>query len=373
MIVTSSHTRLDLAALCTQVEYLRTHARRSERQPPASLENAQASWQQTAARQRWSSRLSRLPLIGRPLRQIFRRLRQIPADPAVRARIKTLPVLGKLAVLAHAVRQLPALRQAQTEDRLRIERLEAELQALNARIEAYQKTLNPLDHPDLFGGTAQTSLFYSAFSRHFRGTEVAVAESLMPYVARLAARLADRPEARVVDIGCGNGIWLRLLAEHGIAAFGFDLDGVAVQTARANGLDARLDDGIRWLRQQPSESLDVVTAFHLIEHLEPAILLDFFCTAARVLKPGGLLICETPNPENLLVGACTFYMDPTHRNPIPHTLAKFLAEFSGFPHVEILGLHPFPDTARLPADDPAAEKLNQILFGPQDYALIAQK
>jgi O-antigen chain-terminating methyltransferase len=363
MIVTSSHTHLDLAALRARVEDLQRHARRAERQiqeaRAAAPPDRPAGW--------------RVPLaawLGKSLQQIRHRLRQRLADPALRARIKSFPLLGKLALLVHALRQLPALRHQQASDRARLERLEAELQALAGRV---GEALNAPPLPDLYGGQPDALRFYSEFSRRFRGSEEAVAASLRPYLERITARFPEQTAIQVVDIGCGNGTWLRVLAEHGLTAIGFDLDGVAVQAARAAGLDARLDNGICWLRQQPTASLDVITAFHLIEHLEPADLLDFFCTAARVLKHGGLLICETPNPENLLVGACTFYMDLTHRHPIPHTLAKFIAEFSGFPHVEIVGLHPFPARALLPADSPAAEKLNALIHGPQDYALVAQK
>jgi hypothetical protein len=49
-----------------------------------------------------------------------------------------------------------------------------------------------------------------------------------------------------------------------------------------------------------------------------------------VLQPGGLLIMETPNPENLVVGANTFYLDPSHERPIPPPLLAFAAEHAGF-------------------------------------------
>jgi O-antigen chain-terminating methyltransferase len=39
--------------------------------------------------------------------------------------------------------------------------------------------------------------------------------------------------------------------------------------------------------------------------------------------PGGLLILETPNPENLVVGACTFWYDPTHIRPLPPAMMRF--------------------------------------------------
>ncbi|MGT2491386.1 hypothetical protein ACU4GD_14795 [Cupriavidus basilensis] len=40
---------------------------------------------------------------------------------------------------------------------------------------------------------------------------------------------------------------------------------------------------------------------------------------ARALAPGGSILIETLNPENLLVGSHTFYHDFSHRNPVTPT------------------------------------------------------
>ena len=106
--------------------------------------------------------------------------------------------------------------------------------------------------------------------------------------------------------------------------------------------------------------------------------------AAAALEEGGVLILETPNPESLLAGSINFHRDPTHLRPVhPDTLA-FLCESAGFAQVEILRLSPVPDTDRLPApapgDDPLArhvdriaERLNGIIYGWQDYAVVARR
>ena len=94
----------------------------------------------------------------------------------------------------------------------------------------------------------------------------------------------------------------------------------------------------------------------------------------RVLKPGGIVIFETPNPENLFVGACNFYMDPTHRNPLPPQMMRFLVESRGFCRVEIHPLNPYRKEYRL--EDNVAEisqKFNDFFYGPQDYAVIGVK
>jgi O-antigen chain-terminating methyltransferase len=90
------------------------------------------------------------------------------------------------------------------------------------------------------------------------------------------------------------------------------------------------------------------------------------------LVPGGLLILETPNPANILTASRWFYLDPTHRNPLPGEMVAMIAEARGFPYPEILELHPM--AARFPgADRQLTGALDQIFYGPQDYALIACK
>ena len=116
-----------------------------------------------------------------------------------------------------------------------------------------------------------------------------------------------------------------------------------------------------------------VTAFHVVEHLGFGALVDFLDEVLRVLIPGGMLILETPNPENLRVGANSFYNNPTHRNPVPPEPLRFLVEQRGFAEAEIVRLHPFPVEERLKANNEDAQRLNDLLFGPQDYAVIARR
>jgi O-antigen chain-terminating methyltransferase len=140
------------------------------------------------------------------------------------------------------------------------------------------------------------------------------------------------------------------------------------------GLPAAEADGIEYLKSIPANSLGAVTAFHVVEHLPFEKLIDLLDESARVLKPGGAAIFETPNPANILVGATNFYTDPTHRNPLPQHLLKFLAEARGFSCVEVMALHPYPDSVLLNDDTGVAgARLNELLYGPQDYAVIARK
>jgi O-antigen chain-terminating methyltransferase len=117
-----------------------------------------------------------------------------------------------------------------------------------------------------------------------------------------------------------------------------------------------------------------VTGFHIVEHLPLDDLLALLDETNRVLRPGGMAIFETPNPSNLQVSTENFYLDPTHRNPLPKALLKFLVESRGLCDIEVLPLHPYPASHRLEDDGRAATRLlNELLFSEQDYAVIGRK
>jgi hypothetical protein len=93
-----------------------------------------------------------------------------------------------------------------------------------------------------------------------------------------------------------------------------------------------------------------------------------------VLKPGGAVIFETPNPSNVLVGSHNFYLDPTHRNPLPSAPVKFIAEARGLCRVEIIDLHPYPESFRVKDGGiDIVKRFNEYFYGPQDYAVVGWK
>jgi O-antigen chain-terminating methyltransferase len=147
-----------------------------------------------------------------------------------------------------------------------------------------------------------------------------------------------------------------------------------VRRCRDQGLQVEQAEAIEYLATLPAASLGAVTAMHVIEHLSLQDFVHLLDETARVLRAGGVAIFETPNPENLLVGACNFWFDPTHQRPLPPEATRFIAMQRGFAEVEILRLHPYPDDILV--KDGGAQmrtKFNQFLFGPQDYAIVARK
>ena len=214
--------------------------------------------------------------------------------------------------------------------------------------------------------------FYLAFENECRGSENEIRQQLGFY-QEIVATNAVLKEKPLLDIGSGRGEWLGLLKQSGISASGVDVSKVLVDHCKKENLNVVLADGIEHLKGMPDQALGAVSAFHVIEHLPFDTLFNLVEQAHRVLAPGGQLIFETPNPENILVASHTFYHDPTHRNPITPTLIDFLVRYLGFIDVRIERLHPYPDEARVIGIDTLTERINGHLCGPQDFAVIATK
>jgi 2-polyprenyl-3-methyl-5-hydroxy-6-metoxy-1,4-benzoquinol methylase len=214
---------------------------------------------------------------------------------------------------------------------------------------------------------------YLSFEDRYRGTRADIKQRQSVFVALVEACVRATGGAPVVDLGCGRGEWLEVLADSGIAAQGYDMNRIAVEECRQRGLDARSGEAIEALAALPDNSCSVVTGFHIIEHLPFEALVALIDHALRVLRPGGAIVLETPNPANVIVAAERFYFDPTHRNPLPSELTSYLLKSRGFGEIEVLPLHPVEWQSRQDYIDPMLAYLQDKLFGPQDYGVVGRK
>ena len=211
---------------------------------------------------------------------------------------------------------------------------------------------------------AVSDTFYRDFEAKFRGDRSTISDRLrvyLPFVRPLVA------EGNALDLGCGRGEWLELLAEAGMNAHGVDLDNGMLGEARKRGLSVEKKDALEALRATPDGTLAIVSIFHLAEHLPFDVLRALFTEAARVLRPGGVLIAETPNPENLVVGLINFHLDATHVRPIPPILMSFLADYSGFARNTTLRLQ-----GKTPCSETAGDLMSLLTDVSLDYAIVAQ-
>jgi SAM-dependent methyltransferase len=230
-------------------------------------------------------------------------------------------------------------------------------------------TRNRLD-----GWGPRFAAIYDDFTDEFRGSVAEVTaklEGYLPDVRRVAHTHG------VVDLGSGRGEWLTLLRDAGVPSRGVDPHPRFVADGRGRGLDVEEGDAVGYLQQLPPNSIDMVTAFHLIEHLPVEELLELLEAAYNALRPGGCLLLETPNPANLIMGACDFYNDPTHLSPLPSALTKFLVSRHGFDDIEVRPLHPNVSPLPQARGDGEYAQLRDLvstaLFGPQDYAVLGYK
>lgn len=211
--------------------------------------------------------------------------------------------------------------------------------------------------------------FYRAFEDRLRGSRELIKERQKVYLPFLEPLKQIYTENQALDLGCGRGEWLEVLQEEGFQPHGVDLDEGMLEACQVRNLPAEQADAIAELERTPDASLSVVSGFHIAEHIPFSSLQQLVAQALRVLKPAGLLILETPNPENLVVGTNNFYLDPTHERPIPHLALNFLAEYSGFQRTKTLRLQEAPQLAT----ETNLELMHVLGGSSPDYAIIAQK
>ncbi len=213
---------------------------------------------------------------------------------------------------------------------------------------------------------------YVAFEDRFRGSKVEIIERLKVYLPILSAAKVGTKDQPILDLGCGRGEWLNLLRESKYVARGVDINRIMVEQSTAQGLEVIESEAIPYLQSLPNDCLGAVTGFHIIEHLTLATLIELISQTVRVLKPGGLAIFETPNPKNLVVGACNFYSDPTHKNPVFPETIQFFLQYQGLVNVKLMYLNPVEDTS-FKRIDPKWDTLDNWFFGARDYAVIGHK
>lgn len=211
--------------------------------------------------------------------------------------------------------------------------------------------------------------FYRAFEDRFRGSHELVKSRLGIYLPFIAPFKTLDTAPNALDLGCGRGEWLELLQEHGFQGIGVDSNDAMLTGSNKLKLNTVHSDFLEWLKSVEPESQSVVSAFHFVEHITFEMLFELVKEAHRVLKPGGLLILETQNSENLLVGASTFYIDPTHQRPIHPLQLSFVAEYLGFQRIKTLYLQESPELVAIHQ----LRLINVITGVSPDYAVVAQK
>jgi SAM-dependent methyltransferase len=303
--------------------------------------------------------------------------RGAPLEPVKRLAIRALRFLWRNQSTYDTLTLDALARLTEALERLRLQ-AERDLEALGRRAAVQEGRVSLLEArapspvAALSGGATSVAAaafppgVYALFEERFRGRPADIAAGQRDYLRWL--RGLPGP---VLDVGCGRGEFLRLLAEAGVAGSGIESNPVSAAACRAAGLDVVEGDAFEALARRRDAALGAVTAFQVVEHWEPASIFRFLREARRTIAPGGVLLLETVNTDSLSV-LRTFYLDPTHVRPVPAEALRFLAEAVGFADVVLERRSPLPEAERLEEQSDNDRKLNALLFGPQDYALVAR-
>lgn len=228
---------------------------------------------------------------------------------------------------------------------------------------------------------APAGIDYFQIERHFRGTEEEIRERQRFYVPFFQGR------QNVLDIACGRGEFLELMRHANVNARGVDLDSDMAGRCLEKGLSVTQADVFRFLENIPNGSLDGIFCSQFVEHLKPEAYVRLLMQCGEKLAVSGILAVETQNPECLAIFSQSFYLDPTHVQPIPPALLRVLFAEAGMDGVTTHYLS--PGSAALPvipelatqAIEPDALKIwnasvrrfNETFFGSMDYAVIGYR
>ena len=303
------------------------------------------------------------------------------------ARFQSLLVQYLQTITAYIDTKDRSLGGSELRDRLAIveQRMMAIKRDLDRRVDVRGGDL-PGDGAGLASHSNVDASTYVGFEDRFRGARDEIRGRVEDYLPILAAAVD------VVDVGCGRGELLDLLAAKGVPARGVDSNESMVALCRSRGLQVEQGDAVSYLARQADGSIGAVVAIQVVEHFEPAYLVRFLETAYQKMTPGAPLVLETLNPACWMAFFECYIRDLTHQRPLHPDTLRYLVSASGFTQVDVQYRQPVREADRLervaltadpvPRADVAvvaaalnahADKLNDRLFSTMDYAVVARR
>ena len=172
---------------------------------------------------------------------------------------------------------------------------------------------------------------------------------------------------RVLDLGCGAGIFVDLLKREGINATGVERDPVIAAYGRGLGVDIVTADALTYL-ESTNDRFDGIYCSHFVEHLPFELVQKLITLLANCLEEGGRLIMTFPDPESIRSQLLGFWRDPEHVRFYHPELVTAVAqsamlslEWSSYeeqPH-DVTGFPVMPDPITIPPVGMPAESSAQ--------------
>ena len=278
---------------------------------------------------------------------------------------------------SYAVRSINNLNKQMEKQNERLEKLldkkAEEIKVLLSEKEVRIKKLEEIEKENDF------DMDYLAFENKYRGSEESIQKLQEKFVRLYAGK------DNILDIGCGRGEFMKTLLNAGKQyVFGMDINPQMVEKCKKDGLSVELRDGVSYLYDNDNLNLGGIFSSQVIEHLKPSQIVKLIKGAYKNLQEGSPLILETINPMALVTQTMAYTLDLTHRQYVhPFTIEMLLKEH-GFKKVEFIYSSPVDIEAPVLKDndmDPKElekynekiRRMHEMLFGYQDYAVIAWK
>jgi O-antigen chain-terminating methyltransferase len=176
---------------------------------------------------------------------------------------------------------------------------------------------------------------YIEFENQFRGSRESILERLDQYRGVLTYIKEEYPRAKALDLGCGRGEWLQKCQQYELSAQGIDASSSMIKYCKKEGLNACKGNIFKIMPHLKSNCYSLITAFHIIEHLENDRITKLLYEAERLLKKNGIMIIEMPSIDNIYVSTDSFYLDETHINKIHPKLLIYKLSLHGFKSTEL--------------------------------------
>lgn len=224
---------------------------------------------------------------------------------------------------------------------------------------------------------------YFAFIDKFRGDSEEIRRGLHRYTPYFDGA------KHVLDIGCGRGEFLEVCKERHIHALGIDINEDMILYCHRKGLEAAQDSALDYLNGLDDKSLDGIFMSYVAEHMGAYELINVLSAAYSKLQFNSYIVIQALNPTSLYTLSNNFYLDLLHVRPIHPQALALLLESCGFRNLKVEYLLPVPSDFCLQRLEPGGaeaspdaytamynmnvDKLNEILFGYQAYAIVGRK